>query len=48
VKDNVMHVAWYHVAATFRRRLPSLLTLVLLIGLIGGVAMASIACARRT
>jgi hypothetical protein len=41
-------VAWYRLRATFRRRLGSYLTLAVLIGLAGGVAMASVAAARRT
>jgi hypothetical protein len=43
-----MRVAWYHFSATFRRHLFVYVSLVLLIGLIGGVAMAAIANARRT
>ncbi len=41
-------VAWYRFRVTFRRRLGGYLSLVLLIGLLGGLAMASIAGARRT
>jgi hypothetical protein len=41
-------VARYRFRATFRRSITSYLTVVLLIGLIGGVGMASIAAARRT
>src|SRR5277367_491610 len=40
--------AWYRFRATFARRLGSYLSIVLLIGLTGGVAMASVAAARRT
>jgi len=43
-----LSVAWYIFRATFRRRWPGLLAIVLLIGLVGGLAMASIAGARRT
>jgi MacB-like periplasmic core domain/FtsX-like permease family len=43
-----MRVAWYRFTATFGRRRGGYLTLVLLIGLIGGVAMGSLAAARRT
>ena len=43
-----MSVAWYLFRATFRRRWPGLLAIVLLIGLVGGLAMGSIAGARRT
>jgi len=44
----VLTVAWYRFRATFRRRWGGYLSLVLLIGLVGGLAMASIAGARRT
>jgi hypothetical protein len=43
-----MGVAWYRYRATFRRSRTSYLTVALLIGLVGGVSMASIAGARRT
>ena len=43
-----MSVAWYVFRATFRRRWSGLLAIVLLIGLVGGLAMGSIAGARRT
>jgi ABC-type antimicrobial peptide transport system permease subunit len=41
-------VAWYRFRATFRRRRSGYLAIVLLVGLVGGLAMASIAAARRT
>jgi hypothetical protein len=41
-------VAWYRFRATFARRWGGYLSVVLLIGLIGGTAMASIEAARRT
>ena len=44
----MLTVAWYRFRATFRRRWGGYLSLVLLIGLVGGLAMASIAGARRT
>ena len=44
----MLTVNWYRFRATFRRRLGGYLSLVLLIGLLGGLAMASIAGARRT
>ena len=43
-----LRVAWYRFRATFSRRRRGLLSLVLLIGLIGGVAIESMAAARRT
>ncbi len=45
---QVLHVAWYRYRATFARQFSAYLTVVLLIGLLGGVAMASVAAARRT
>ena len=44
----VLRVAWYRFLATFTRRWAGYLSLVLLIGLVGGVAMGSITAARRT
>jgi putative ABC transport system permease protein len=44
----VLRVAWYRSRATFTRRWAGYLSLVLLIGLVGGVAMGSIVAARRT
>ena len=41
-------VTGYRFRATFGRRWPGYLTIVLLIGLVGGLAMGSIAAARRT
>ncbi len=41
-------VAWYRFRATFGRRWGGYVTLVLLIGLVGGLALGSIAGARRT
>ncbi len=43
-----VRVGWYRFRATWRRRRNGYLTIVLLIGLVGGLAMASIAAARRT
>ena len=45
---DVVRVAWFCFAATFSRRKGDYLTVVLLVGLLGGLAMASIAGARRT
>ena len=44
----LLGTAWYRLRTTFRRRWGSYLAIVLLIGLIGGLAMGSIAGARRT
>jgi hypothetical protein len=44
----VLRVAWYRFRATFRRRWAGYLTLALLIGLVGGLAMGSVVAARRT
>jgi hypothetical protein len=41
-------VTWYRFLATFRRRLGGYLALILLVGLVGGVAMGSLIAARRT
>jgi hypothetical protein len=46
--SQVLPVAWYRFRSTLRRRLPGYLSIVLLVGLIGGLAMASLAGARRT
>jgi FtsX-like permease family len=43
-----VHVAWYRFRATLRRRWGGYLTLALLIGLVGGVALGSLTAARRT
>ncbi len=43
-----LRIGWYWFRATLTRQLTSYLTVVLLIGLIGGVGMASLAGARRT
>jgi putative ABC transport system permease protein len=45
---QLARVTRYRFRATFRRQLTAYLTVALLIGVIGGVAMASIAGARRT
>jgi len=45
---QVLGVGWYRFRATFRRRWSGYLGVVLLVGLIGGITMASIAGARRT
>jgi hypothetical protein len=43
-----VRVAWYRFQATFHRRWTGYLSIVLLVGMIGGIALASIAGARRT
>jgi hypothetical protein len=43
-----MAVASYRLRATFRRRLGGYFAIALLVGMLGGVAMASVAAARRT
>lgn len=43
-----MRIVWYRFTATFRRSWGGYLSIVLLVGLIGGIAMGSIAAARRT
>jgi hypothetical protein len=45
---QALRVAWYRYRATFALEISGYLSIVLLIGLIGGVAMASVAAARRT
>ncbi len=45
---HTFDVAWYRFRATFTRRFTSYVSVILLIGLTGGLAMASIAAARRT
>jgi hypothetical protein len=45
---QAFHVAGYRLRATFARRWPGYLALVLLIGFVGGLSMGSIAGARRT
>ncbi len=46
--NRVLRVTWYRFRATFGRRWGGYLSVVVLIGLIGGIAMASIAAGRRT
>jgi hypothetical protein len=48
VDRAALRVAGYRFRATFGRRWGSYLALVLLIGLVGGLAMGSVAAARRT
>ena len=46
--SHVLHLALYRFRATFGRRRGGYLALVLLVGLMGGVAMGAVAGARRT
>lgn len=48
MSSQVLSVALYRLPATLRRQGAGYLTIVLLVGLLGGVALASIAGARRT
>ena len=43
-----MRIVWYRFRATFGRRWPGYAAIVLLIGFVGGLAMAAVAGARRT
>lgn len=42
----MLTVAWYRFRATWHRQWPGYLTIVLLVGLLGGLAMAAIAGTR--
>ncbi len=46
--STVLRASWYRFRATFRQDRGSYLTMVLLLGLLGGLAMGSVAAARRT
>jgi len=48
VTGQVIGVAWYRLRATLRQRWGGYLSVVLLIGLVGGLGMGAIAGARRT
>jgi hypothetical protein len=48
VISQVLRVAWYRLRATFARRWGGYLGLMLLIGLVGGIALGAGAAARRT
>lgn len=48
MSGRVPEVAWYRFRATFNGRRGGYLTLVLLVGLVGGLAMGAVAAARRT
>ncbi len=46
--SRILHLAWYHFRITFGRRWSGYVSLTLLIALMGGLSMASLAGARRT
>ena len=46
--SRALRASWYRFRATFRHELASYLTIALLLGLVGGLAMGSLAAARRT
>ncbi len=48
VSPTALGTAWYRFRATFRQRRGAYLSVVLLIGLVGGLAIGSLAAARRT
>jgi hypothetical protein len=48
VSGLTLRVCWFHFRTAFHRRWTGYLAVILLIGLVGGVAMGSIAAARRT
>ncbi len=48
MNHGVLRVSGYRFRATFKRRLGAYLSLVLLVGLVGGLAMGALAAARRT
>jgi hypothetical protein len=48
VSRSAAHLAWYRLRATLRRRVGGYLALAALVGLSGGVALASVTAARRT
>jgi FtsX-like permease family/MacB-like periplasmic core domain len=48
MSKSVLGVAWYRFRATFRRQRKGYLGIVLLVGLVGGVAMGAVAAARST
>jgi hypothetical protein len=48
VRRSTLRVAWYRFQATFAARRARYLSLILLVGLVGGVAMGAIAAGRRT
>ena len=45
---RAIRVSWYHFRGAFHQRWSGYLTVILLIGLVGGLAMGAVAAARRT
>ena len=45
--SQLLGVAWYRFRATFGRRWAGYLTVAVLVGLLGGVAMGAVAAGRR-
>jgi hypothetical protein len=45
--NQVFHVAWYRFRVTFAGRWSGYLSILLLIGIVGGIALGSIAATRR-
>ena len=43
-----MNIAWYRFRRALRRRLPGYIGVVLVLAVLGGVALAAVAGARRT
>jgi hypothetical protein len=48
MNGQVLSVAWYRFRATFGRRRGDYLAIILLVGLVGGLAMGALSAARRT
>src|ERR1035438_6564002 len=48
MKASALSVGWYWLRATFRKRLASYVTIVVLVGSIGGLAIGSLSAAQRT
>ena len=48
MRRNALLIAWYWCRANFRRRWANYLTIILLVGAIGGLSLGSIAADRRT
>jgi len=47
-RSTALHAAWYRTVSGWRRQRTSYVVLALLIGLVGGIALGSLAAARRT